>query len=284
MRFKNFARNDNKNDAMVLFEKNPSFFMPFYNNADIQGPVWVLAQNKPRNPYGEFGPLKQTFYISGYVEFQDNSPTYTVFNSKKWDVDVPFYIMRSKDGRDVIKLSIQNKFNASRVFKTVLGNSPKGQRMVSKIGIDYMLYDPETGAELKNYDKSPYEGWEINLGDFESKSTRFMFNIMYRPQFKWYRTDNNKQLNHLLTVRHSWGVFENMALFKNELFEDETNLHLLGHTFNGFNQKITPVITKYLSFTHTYGPLKYSQLRYNAQVTKPPKEKVKGWETLDTAT
>jgi hypothetical protein len=45
-----------------------------------------------------------------------------------------------------------------------------------------------------------------------------------------------------------------------------------------------PVITKYINFTHTFGPLKYTNLKYEAKVTPPPKEKIKGWETMDNAT
>lgn len=45
-----------------------------------------------------------------------------------------------------------------------------------------------------------------------------------------------------------------------------------------------PVITKYINFTQTFGPLKYTNLKYEAKVTPPAKEEIKGWETMENAT
>lgn len=283
LKVKNYARSDNKNDADVLYEVSQDFYKPFYSNSDIEGAVYVVARNMPRNAFNDIGPIKESFYISGYVEFTDNSEVYNVLNPYKWETEIPFYMMRSPDGRDIMKFSHHAKHDSSKIFKEIKGDKAVGSRMQSKINIDYLLYDPETGAALKNFDRTPYEGWQINLGDFKSKSTRFMFNIFFRPTYKWYRLDNKKSFNHILTVRHSWGVFEQMALFNTADFTNEKNLHLLGHKFNGFNKYIMPVITKYITFTHTYGPLKYAELKYHAQVLKPAKEKVKGWETMDSA-
>ena len=38
LKVKNYARNDNKNDADVLYEVSPDFYKPFYSNSDIEGP------------------------------------------------------------------------------------------------------------------------------------------------------------------------------------------------------------------------------------------------------
>jgi hypothetical protein len=210
MRFKNFARKDSLNDAQVLYQKSETEFSPFYTNSDIQGPVYVVAKTMARNPFGTFGPLTESWYISGFIEFKDNSDTYNVYNGSKWEVNMPFYILRSKEGEDIIKLSHKARYNGLSQFKQLYDEKAVGPRMVSKIDTDFMLIDPESGAQLKNYDRTNYEGWGVNLSDFKSKSTKFMFNIFYRPTYKWYRTDNNKTFNHLLTIRHSWGVFQHM--------------------------------------------------------------------------
>jgi hypothetical protein len=204
MRFKNFARKDSLNDAQVLYQKSETEFTPFYTNSDIQGPVYVVAKTMARNPFGTFGPLTESWYISGFIEFTDNSDTYNVYNGSNWEVNMPFYILPTKEGEDIIKLSHKARYNGLSQFKQFYDEKAVGPRLVSKIDTYFMLIDPESGAQLKNYDRTNYEGWEVNLSDFKSKSAKFMFNIFYRPTYKWYRNDNNKSFNHLLTIRHSW--------------------------------------------------------------------------------
>jgi hypothetical protein len=117
MRFKNFARKDSLNDAQVLYQKSETEFSPFYTNSDIQGPVYVVAKTMARNPFGTFGPLTESWYISGFIEFTDNSDTYNVYNGSKWEVNMPFYILRTKEGEDIIKLSHKARYNGLSQFK-----------------------------------------------------------------------------------------------------------------------------------------------------------------------
>lgn len=63
------------------------------------------------------GPLEASYYVTGYLRFEDNSENYKGFGGEEdWETYVPIYRLVDRYGKDLIKLDHHVTYDPSKRF------------------------------------------------------------------------------------------------------------------------------------------------------------------------
>jgi len=258
---RNYARIDQKANGNWVTEANNGTYKFIYSNQDIEKGYYVQVFSKPRNVWNEMGPLKNTYYISGYVEMVDNFYMFDIDNADEtWSADYPIYRMIARDGKELVNFSHHIDYDDQAVYVRNDNRGIGGRKMVSSVNTNFMFIHPKDGRSDYTFDMRKFKSWKVQITDYESKKAMFGFNVAFRTLPKFWRKSNNKKFNHILSLRHSWGVYQDIPLYYNNFYDDIRNRHLIGHHRDGMDENIKPILHKFVSFAMTYGPLKYGEM------------------------
>jgi hypothetical protein len=195
------------------------------------------------------------------LKFVDNYYLFDLINSdSKWAADYPIYRMIAKDGKELVSFTHHLDYADRALYERLDGKGRGTKKMISSIKTDFLFIHPKDGRTDYTFDMRKFKSWKVAITDYQSKKATFGFNIAYRTMPKFWKKTNNKKFNHVLSLRHSWGVYQDVPLYYNTMFDDPRNRHLLGEHRDGFDEELKPVITKFISFSMTYGPLKYPEI------------------------
>merc|ERR1712119_172861 len=96
-----------------------------------------------RNVWNQMGPLKNTYYISGYVQFIDNYYMFDVENSQEfWSGDYPVYKMISREGKELVSFNHHIDYDDMTVYKRIDNLGFGTKKMVSSIDTKFMFIHP----------------------------------------------------------------------------------------------------------------------------------------------
>jgi len=201
------------------------------------------------------GPLVHTYYIGGYLKFIDNYYMFNLLNSDEtWKSEYPIYKMISRDGKELVAFNHHVDYHDRKLYKR-LDNKGRGtKKMISSIKTNFLFIHPKDGRSDYTFDMRKFKSWKVMITDYQSKKATFAFNVAYRTLPKFWKKSNNKKFNHILSLRHSWGVYQDVPLYYNNYYDDIKNRHLLGHHRDGMDDSLKPILQKFMSFSMTYGP------------------------------
>ena len=213
---KNYARIDQKANGNWVTELNNGTYKMLYSNQDREKGYFVQVFSKPRNVWNEMGPLRNTFYVSGFVEMVDNYYMFDLDNSDEfWSGDYPIYKMISRDGKELVSFNHHIDYDDLAIFKRLDNRGIGTKKMVSSIDTKFHFIHPRDGRSDYTFDMKKFKSWKVQITDFESKKAMFGFNVAFRTLPKFWKKQNNKKFNHILSLRHSWGVYQDIPLFYN---------------------------------------------------------------------
>lgn len=262
---KNFARKyDKGNNAFFVYESDDHKFKKFVDNEVSQGIPYIMVKNRPRTAFPNFGPLQPSFYINGVVSIKDNLEKMLILNPKSFNETMPVYRFVTPTGQDLIRINNRVTFDIKKRFVPFkIKKSQEGktfERAESSMEVFLKYYHYKTGKLGTKFVDGQFDSPKLRLEDFAKKEYLFTFSIWHRPTSRYYRLHQNRT-NFMVTIQHSWGYFETYPMYSNNLFENVSNKHLLGHSLDGAYAKIYPNIFKFKSFAVTHGPLKYSSTK-----------------------
>jgi signal peptidase I len=240
MKVKNYARK-NANDAVLMTYHEKDGIQPYmFRDAKTPQPYWAVWSQPKTKGLRSIGPLEDSYYVTGYLRFEDNSDNYKAWGGEEnWEVKVPIYRMVDRKGKDLIKMDHAVTFDPSQRFIKRSDYKPGDinrynsdkvktfKRIVSRIYTYTRIYDPKNGRVPSdvNYE-AMYPSYKVQLADFKKRQTKFMFNVFYKPLKNYYLKGRKYKREALvLGIRHSWGCFKYMPMYKNKEYSHKHNKH-----------------------------------------------------------
>jgi hypothetical protein len=277
---KNFARKNSNNATLMTYGVKDGTMPYMFRDSRTPQPFWSIWSQPRSKGFVGMGPLEDSYYVTGYLRFEDNSENYKGFGGEEnWEAYVPIYRLVDRNGKDLIKLDHHVTYDPSKRFiqrsKYKPGdinryNSdkiPTYRRITSRIHTYTRIYDPQNGRVPSdvNYE-SMYPSYKLQLADFKQKQTKFMFNVFYRPLKNYYFKGRRfKRDAVLLGIRHSWGCFKYMPMYKNIEYSHKHNRHFLADLNIANGLQYNPVKHHWLSFAHTNGPVKQCEVKWDPE-------------------